>query len=261
MSNRYEKLKGLIDLWGEYEAVVNNPSPESFALWVLQRHLPHPYFVWTPVKNAEKMNPEEALRAAYSIYTRAAFAERNGEPAEETPSAFLTRENLDDALTYLIVRMNRYLRFYFKRVFDSDKSRFETAARDLSLDELGFLMVTEQLENPKKSEVIALNLFEPTTGTEILRRLIQMELITQHDNPNDKRSKILNITPKGREVISEAIKHVKYVGALMGAGLDEQQKRHINLLLTFLNARHGRIFLNQRDFDLTEMLEEATEDE
>ena len=260
MSNRYEKLKGVIDLWGEFEAGVNNPTPEAFALWVLQRHLPHPYFAWRPGEDEEGLESEEALRAAYSVYTRSAFAERNGDPEDEVPSASLTRQNLDDALTYLIVRMNRYVRFYFKRVFDNDKNSFETEARNISLDELGFLMVAEQLENPKKSEVIALNLFEPTTGTEILRRLIHMELITQHDNPNDKRSKILNITQKGREVISEAVKHIKHVGTLMGTGLDEQQKRHINLLLTFLNARHGRIFLNQRDFVLKEMLEDNTDD-
>ncbi|MDW8334582.1 MAG: winged helix DNA-binding protein, partial [Bacteroidia bacterium] len=138
--------------------------------------------------------------------------------------------------------------------FENFESRFQTDAKDISLDELGFLMVTEQLENPKKSEVIALNLFEPTTGTEILRRLIQMGLVSQQDNPRDKRSKVLRVTAKGREVIDEAIKYVKRVGTLMGLGLDEQQKRHLNLLLTFLNARHGRIFLRQRAFDLNQML-------
>jgi DNA-binding MarR family transcriptional regulator len=207
--------------------------------------------------NEEKLELEMPEAAFFSRQPVYAHPTHRGDYSGETQSlSQLNRQNLDDALAYLIVRMNRFIRFYFKRVFESQKDKFQTEAKNISLDELGFLVVTEQLGSPKKSEVIAANLFEPTTGTEILRRLIQMGLITQSNNPHDKRSKVLNITPKGSEVIAEAMNFMNVVSRLMGNGLEERDKLQLNLFLTFLNVRHGRAFFNQREFSTTEWLKD-----
>lgn len=46
-----------------------------------------------------------------------------------------------------------------------------------------------------KTEVIRKNVTEKSSGNEVLKRLLRQKLLEELDNPNDKLSKPLSITP------------------------------------------------------------------
>ena len=54
-------------------------------------------------------------------------------------------------------------------------------------------------KNPKKTEVIYANLFELSSGTDMLNRMKKRGLIKEYDDQVDKRSKRIELTPKGEK--------------------------------------------------------------
>lgn len=57
------------------------------------------------------------------------------------------------------------------------------------IEEFGILHTIKKEKNPKKSEVIYANLFELSSGTDMLNRLRKSRLIKEYNDREDKRSK------------------------------------------------------------------------
>ena len=68
-------------------------------------------------------------------------------------------------------------------------------------EDFNMLNTTFHLGNARKTEVIYNSLNELSTGIDNLNRLKKMGYITETDDLDDKRSKRISITPKGREVL------------------------------------------------------------
>jgi DNA-binding MarR family transcriptional regulator len=68
------------------------------------------------------------------------------------------------------------------------------------IEEFGMLYTIKQEGNPKKTEVIYANLFELSSGTDMLNRMKKRGLISEYDDKEDKRSKRLKLTPLGEKV-------------------------------------------------------------
>jgi len=145
----------------------------------------------------------------------------------------------------LIGRLAKYARLYAKRSLN---------ALQLNLDEFTFLASIFHLVEPKKSDIIHLNLMEPTSGTEILRRLINLNYIKEYLNKDDKRSKLVKITPKGQKVILKAFSLMGNVGTLVSANLSEKQKKEVIAIMTYLNEFHVDLYLNNREDKVEEMI-------
>jgi DNA-binding MarR family transcriptional regulator len=99
------------------------------------------------------------------------------------------------------------------------------------IEEFGILVTIKQEKNPKKTEVIYANLFELSSGTDMLTRMKKRGLIREYDDKEDKRSKRIELTAKGEkvtEICSERI--IKNAKMLMHDLTDEDKELCIQLL-------------------------------
>lgn len=147
---------------------------------------------------------------------------------------------LNVQVAILIGRLNKFSRMYIKKAYGDDDI-------SLTLDEFQFLATAASINNPRKTDIITLNIFEATTGTEILKRLIKLNYLKQAQSKDDKRSKIISLTTKGEKVLWSALGHMKNIGNLITANLDQHQLNRLLEILEYLNDFHARIFLNHKE--------------
>jgi DNA-binding MarR family transcriptional regulator len=99
------------------------------------------------------------------------------------------------------------------------------------IEEFGMLVTIKQEKNPKKTEVIYANLFELSSGTDMLARMIKRGLIKEYDDKDDRRSKRLELTAKGEKVSVECYERIiKNAGMLMHDLNDDDKELSIQLL-------------------------------
>ncbi len=144
------------------------------------------------------------------------------------------QEPAEVEITRLIVFMYRYAKTYIKQALEG--SEIQTA------DEFAYLASLVTRTGMGKSELIQLNIQEKTTGMEILKRLLSMELIFQYDNPEDKRSKCVAITDKGRAAFFSSVGKMQQVSMLVGGDLNEEEKKTLLFALRKLDHFHHEIF-------------------
>lgn len=93
------------------------------------------------------------------------------------------------------------------------------------LEEFGCLVTIKQRQNPKKSEVIYSNLMELSSGTDMLNRLKAKELLIENDDPEDKRSKRVSLTPLGEKTVAICIVKVLKLAKMMLIEMSEDDKQ------------------------------------
>lgn len=83
-----------------------------------------------------------------------------------------------------------------------------------SIDEFIYLNDINSADMPQKTKVINSNFNELSSGLLILERLKKKKLITEEENSNDKRSKILNMTVRGVKVLKDCFEKLNTVNRL-----------------------------------------------
>lgn len=164
----------------------------------------------------------------------------------EASYAELPPESLEPQIGRLVGILGRYARVYLKKAVEGSPL---STPDDFSY--LGHLMA----EGPmSKTRLIEENVHEKTTGMEIIKRLTNAGLIEQSENPDDKRSKLLHITPAGREVMLAIIGKLQVVSHIVTGDLSTREKWQLLYLLDKLDRFHRPIFLEERDKSLEELL-------
>lgn len=77
------------------------------------------------------------------------------------------------------------------------------------IEEFGILQTIKQEISPRKTDVIYANLFELSSGTDMLNRLQKRGLIKAYADKDDKRSKRIELTAKGEKVVAETSELIK----------------------------------------------------
>ncbi len=226
----YNKITALINKWGEYEKLHPNPEFSDFGIWLSKQDkdpTPANTFFEKQDHHTSKWNSnEDGLKHHNRI------------------------KNDDVQIGMLIGRLAKYGRLYAKKTLHS---------LSLNLDEFTFLAAILHMENPKKSDVIIVNLFEPTSGTEILRRLIKLNYVKESTNKEDKRSKLLKLTALGEKTIFKAFKEMSKVGILVTANLNEKQKKEAISIMNYLNDFHVNLYLNHKEDSVEALIEKYIE--
>ncbi|HWZ23523.1 MAG TPA: MarR family winged helix-turn-helix transcriptional regulator [Cytophagaceae bacterium] len=225
----YNKITDLIQKWGEYENLYPNPELSDFGKWLSTQDEKDK----TPATILKK---QEKYSKKWSSY-------------EEGLTHHQDMKSNDVQIGMLIGRVSKFGRMYAKKVLQP---------LSLNLDEFTFLAATHHLEKPKKSDVININLFEPTSGTEILRRLIKLNYVKEYANKDDKRSKLLKMTALGEKTILKAFEAMQKVGTLVAANLSEKQKVEIITALDYLNDFHINLYLNHKEDSVEDMIKKHT---
>lgn len=148
-------------------------------------------------------------------------------------------------ISTLIVFMYRYALGYFKKALkDSNIS---------TLDEFSFLIVLMTYPSLSKTELIQKLIMEITSGVEVIKRLLKHGLIEEFANPNDKRSVLVAITPKGRQQLADLLPRMGMVGGVVVGNLTPAEVTTFSFLLRKLDYHHNDIFMNNRNSSLEEL--------
>lgn len=154
----------------------------------------------------------------------------------------------DDAntdISTLLVFMYRYAVVYFKKALKEGNIN--------TLDEFSFLIVLMTYPSLSKTELVQKLIMEKTSGIEVIKRLLKNELIEEFANPNDKRSVLVAITPKGREELVSLLPKMGLVGSVLIGNLTPTEISSLSFLLRKLDYYHNDIFLHHRNLSLEEL--------
>jgi DNA-binding MarR family transcriptional regulator len=121
------------------------------------------------------------------------------------------------------------------------------------IEEFGILQTVKQEKNPKKTEVIYANLLELSSGTDMLTRLKNRGLIKEYDDKEDKRSKRIELTPKGEKAVEATkVKIVKNAKLLMN-DLSEDDKALCIQLLKSIEIKFSALWQKHKGNDFDEI--------
>jgi len=153
--------------------------------------------------------------------------------AFNTTAIELTPDTDGDISMYIIF-MYKYALFYSRKVF---KHSIIYSIEDFGV--LATLLPDKQL---KKADVIRETISEKSSGNEVLKRLLRQKLIKETNNPNDKRSKLLEITADGMNEINALWEQIEKMGALVTGNLSGKEKIMLLNMLSKLHEFHKPLF-------------------
>jgi DNA-binding MarR family transcriptional regulator len=98
-----------------------------------------------------------------------------------------------------------------------------------------FLHAIDSKKSVRKTDIISYNLlFGPTTGIDILNRMIHAGLVTEKVDPSDKRARLLGITKEGKTTLRQAQRLARQIaGTFFGdipAKVQEGWVHHLNVI-------------------------------
>ncbi|MBK7871050.1 MAG: winged helix DNA-binding protein [Saprospiraceae bacterium] len=150
---------------------------------------------------------------------------------KETPPQQLPKDVL---LSITIGRLSRFADMYSKKAL-AGLPVFNT-------DEIVYLMILDELQTPRKSDLINQHLSEFSTGVEIIRRLIKAGLVEELPDADDRRTKRIRMTEAGRAVLIEAYPKMNMVAKIVAGSLTEAEKDLLLQILGRLEKRHDEVY-------------------
>ncbi|MBN2213699.1 MAG: MarR family transcriptional regulator [Bacteroidales bacterium] len=221
MQSRYEILKQLIDLWEEYEQDGQQSDLLGFAEWMIF-----------------KIKEEPALNKKIT----------GKKPVIEQTEHYTYLKNLDDQTQFIeyISRIARYQEFYTRKFFS-----------DIPINnrlEYLFLHTVNLMEKAKKTDLINIHLVEYTTGMDIIRRLINNDLLEETEHKTDKRAKLLTLTKKGEKILQLANKKMTDERNMFLTCINANKWKKALPVLEEISDFHNKIYLNHNDKPYAELL-------
>lgn len=143
----------------------------------------------------------------------------------------------------------RYMRYFVRKAIKDTPLQ--------TIDEYSYLITLMAKGEMTKTELNNYNVVEKTSGSEIIRRLLKEGLISQTRNLQDRRSLLLSITPKGREVVKELLPRMQQSSDLLLRDLSWDQKIFLHSLHEQLYESNHSLFLTERDSDLAKLVEKV----
>lgn len=154
--------------------------------------------------------------------------------------------DLSIALIKLIYFLQRYGRHHSRKGLQD--SAFN------SLDEYTFIVNLINNDGLTKTELISRMVFDKTTGMELINRMIKQGLIGEKDNPDDKRSKIIYVTAKGKKELFKSFVEMGKVRKVFTGDLSKDELITLVHLLDKLERHNMHIWDTDRDADLDTLL-------
>lgn len=145
-----------------------------------------------------------------------------------------TSKKPQSSLLMAVYFLNKYAVFYSRRIFKNSLI--------YSLDDFSFLAALLPDKKLRKADVVRKNITEKSSGNEVLKRLLKHNLIKETNNPDDKRSKLLEITPLGFQEIFAVKEQMQKMATLVEGDLTEQEKSAMLLMINKLHKYHSPLF-------------------
>ncbi len=122
-------------------------------------------------------------------------------------------------------------------------------------DEIVYLMILDETNTPRKSELIHSGLSEFSTGVEIIRRLQKANLVEEFPDAEDRRSKRIRLTDQGKKLLEEVYPKMEIVSKMVASTLTEEEKDLLIQILGRLERRHEQLYSIVKTKNLEETAE------
>lgn len=181
---------------------------------------------WLEIFNKENPENELSLESFILWLNSKLFSENHGELSTHQS------ESLDMEFSFLLVLQSRYYKAYVKKVLGQSELS--------SPDGFSFLYHLSLVNSYRKMELIKMHRIEPPSGIEVLKRLLNKQLIAEFDDPDDKRAKRIRITETGKKEIQDVLPKMTEVFQLMTAEMSLNEKLHVVAFLKQMNDFHTK---------------------
>lgn len=163
----------------------------------------------------------------------ASWASKNAaiSPTEEQS---MSEKDLNAFVLDMFNRISKFQRLYNKNFFQDFNVK--------TLEEFLFLKTIFKLNNPAKSEVYTENVVELTTGTKIMKRLIDLNMVKELEDNLDKRIKRVKLSAKGKKELDEINKRFHNIDDEKLGYIAKEQKETLIEILNNINQYHSEIY-------------------
>ncbi|MCU7613483.1 MarR family transcriptional regulator [Chryseobacterium sp. GMJ5] len=166
---------------------------------------------------------------------------------EESPTKLFKNENLEVSFTENeICKQILLLGRFSKLLIRKGLGQFP----DLANEEFTYLYRLKDEPHLTKIQLIEKNGHEKQTGTQIIKRLLEAELLVEKNDVDDKRSKRLNLTQKGEKMFRESVQNVNMTSKILSGKLTEKEKSDLLSILKKLNEFHAHLYTEYRTSDI-----------
>ncbi|MGX5819267.1 winged helix DNA-binding protein [Chitinophaga lutea] len=160
----------------------------------------------------------------------------------------LTPPDLDTVFAKLIGRLANMQAVYSKMALQ-EMPGFE-------LEWFYFLNSIYHLKEVKKTQLIQYNFTEQTTGIDILNKLKGQGYITEKNDPDDGRAKLVSITKAGEKVLFKLYQLLSKPTLLLYHDIDHRDKQVVINILKTTEQKHQELLSGSRHKSIDDLLEE-----
>ncbi|SFW52051.1 DNA-binding transcriptional regulator, MarR family [Sinomicrobium oceani] len=157
--------------------------------------------------------------------------------AEEPEPYWEGKENgrsAESVINTLLVHLNRYAKTYSKSaIYDSDFSTQEEFIYLINLMAFGPMT---------KMQLIKKNIQDKSAGMQIIRRLLKYGWVEQKKSADDKRSRVITLTSKGKDTLEQQMNKIRTATNIVTGNLSHPEKMELIRLLDKLDKFHHPIY-------------------
>lgn len=179
---------------------------------------------WLEIFSKENPENEPNLESFILWLNSKLFSENHMDESENSPGT------LDMELSFLLVMQSKFYKAYAKKVLGQSELS--------SPDSFSFLYHLSLVDSYRKMELIKMHQVEPPSGIEVLKRLLNKELIVEFDDPDDRRARRIRISETGKKEIKTIMPKMQKVFHLMSAEMSLNEELHVVAFLRQMSDFH-----------------------
>jgi DNA-binding MarR family transcriptional regulator len=173
----------------------------------------------------------------------------NAKPVNISPPENLGQYELEVAISTLVICLNRYSRLLIKKGLINFPQ--------LVSEDFTYLYTLMEVESMTKIQLIEKNVHEKPTGLEVIKRLLKHGLVNERNDENDKRSKRVFLTDKGKALFFATIDQMNKVALIVSGNLTHNEKTQLHTLLKKLEDFHNPIYLSHKEISIDQLVEKT----
>jgi DNA-binding MarR family transcriptional regulator len=121
-------------------------------------------------------------------------------------------------------------------------------------EEFSLLSAIANLRNPRKTEVIYHTINELSTGLNLLAIMKKRGYINEQEDPEDKRSKRLSLTPKGKKILEGCYERFSKIPELLFRDINSEDIQLCIQLLKNVDLKFSKIWQHDKGKSFEEII-------
>ena len=127
---------------------------------------------------------------------------------------------------------------------------------DVELEWYYLLHTVNRHKSIRKTDVAGFHyLLEPSTGIDIINRMIKANLLYEKTDKQDKRARLISLTGTGRKLLTKADNLIKKTTYHIFDSLNTTEQQSLLRILEALEERHGKTLIEHKHKTIDEIIE------